>query len=142
MSEHESTQYLIRKTENRVELWSKKRLPFGPKGWLRTMRDELKDTLKTVRSVDESILYAFYSSSKMENFDVENVLFYNIGASSYKHLCERGISFERRFISPPKLNPATHNMEHYQCYCFGDNAINPESYWQKDKTLAIWKSIL
>ena len=103
---------------NVVECWSLKRLPFEPKGWLYDMRESLKTAVGQLSVDSDRILSATYSSPIDELCDVENVLFYNIGAGAFKSACRNGFLLERSFEKV--LSPAERSEEypHYQKYEF------------------------
>jgi hypothetical protein len=93
--------------ENKVELWSIKRLPFEPKGWLKEMGDDLRLALKKMRRQDNSILYGSYRTLTNDaDYDIENILFYNVGSSAFSHLHVKSICFEKRLdsIETPPLD--------------------------------------
>lgn len=127
--------------DNFIELWSSKRLPFEPKGWLFEMKDVLKKYLKLMKKEQGKILYANYKSLDHEFFDVENVLFYNVGSSAFTHLNLKGLVFERQFNNAP-LNSSHKGKEynHYQSY-FLVNEIIESNYWKEKDILAMWSSI-
>ncbi len=51
---------------NIVELWSSKRLPFEPKGWLSDMRSSLIEAISQMEISDDSFLRATYHSDVLE----------------------------------------------------------------------------
>ena len=103
-------------SKEKIELWSSARIPYEPTGWKKEMRDELRVALKSSSVSQDGILHAYYASEQREYVDIENVLFYNIGAGAYSHLCPKGITFglSRRL---PIVEPAkASRFEYYQCY--------------------------
>ena len=124
-----------------IEMWSLKRLPFEPKGWLVEMRDSLREHLKNLHKVNGAILYAAYQSDQIEYFDVENVLFYNVGSSAFSHLNIDGLVFERQFKKPPKNYSLTDKQyNHYQSYCL-TNKMPDSLFWKEKDLLAKWQSV-
>lgn len=85
-------------SEDRVDLWSEVRLPFEPEGELRRMRDELRAALRQLRGLQ---LCARFAGAEGSRFDLENVLFYNVGCSAFRALASRRVRFERAFDVPP-----------------------------------------
>lgn len=57
-----------------VEAWSPKRLSFEPKGWLGSLRAELRVALPGLYEEPDTVLAAMYGSPDREPCDVENVL--------------------------------------------------------------------
>lgn len=126
---------------NSVELWSTKRLPFEPKGWLLEMRNSLRSAIESLRADDEGILHAIYHSDKPGYCDVENILLYNVGTGAFKHLCRHGLIFERgdKMPSDPPP-PLVKKARHHHCY----SSIKREeinSLWKKEKILAKWSKV-
>ncbi|MCX9009670.1 MAG: hypothetical protein OIN66_00985 [Candidatus Methanoperedens sp.] len=138
------TNYLIRGPKdngNSVELWSTVRLPFELKGWLLEMRNSLKLAIRDIQGDNNTILNAIYNSNQCESVDVENVLIYDVGTAAFRHLCNKGLRFERRIASPPeisiKFNEPAMNYHYYGVV----NREVPSLYWKKEVTLAHWKDI-
>jgi hypothetical protein len=125
-----------------VELWSTKRLPFETKGWLKVMREELKKELKLLKRKPNEILYgSFQSSSGITGYDVENILFYNVGNSAFSHLKITDICFEKSFnnIEAP-LKEFDELVNSHSLY-----KLHPrdrlEPYWKKKNVLASWENV-
>ena len=135
--------YFLNYTENLVELWSSGRLQFEPKGWMREMRDKLKYYLRSsLKSMGNSYLHAIYSSESDKNtsFDIENILFYNVGVDYFKNLANKGVFFERILKKPPVLNidGTLIYFNHYMKYKILNSYNQASNYWEKDKTLVRW----
>jgi hypothetical protein len=94
-----------------VEAWSTTRLPFEPKGSMRTFRDELRGAIKQLEAADHEGLHATYSSLIKEFCDVENVLIYNVGSSAFRNLASRQLSFERSYGVTPVGQPHVYRYE-------------------------------
>lgn len=90
--------YSIDKDGDRIVAWSSKRLAYQPRGWQVTYRDELRVALGSIQG-GAGLLLAELASTSTEFFDIENVLLYNVGASVFTHLAERGVAI-RRVASP------------------------------------------
>ncbi len=122
----------------RVELWSTERLPFEPKGWKRDMRDQLRDAIRRSTPMDPClILEAVYTSQDHGFCDVENVLVYNPGPSTFHHLCRTGLRLERRFEDPPPApRPLSTPPFHHHLYTSTHDEMS--SYWVEDSLLAEW----
>ncbi len=99
-----------------VELWSSERLPFEPKGRLYQMRNHLRTAIAGLREDHSSLLLAEYRSDRAsDSFDLENVLFYNIGSSYFRKLDERRLRIERVHGAIPPT-PDGKQYEHYHRY--------------------------
>lgn len=135
--------YYIKEPEDNnksLELWSKIRLPFEPKGWLLDMRNSLRSRLRTMHNSENLMLHAQYVSDEEGYFDVENVLIYNVGSGSFTDLCHRGLCFERVFSPPLQPKHSEEMFSHYQRY----SLIDPSKgsfYWTKAQCLAYWTEV-
>lgn len=139
-----SRNYYIKESsgeDNSVELWSTKRLPFEPSGWLLEMRNSLFSEIKKLNIKNDSALYAIYSSKEKGFFDVENVLFYNVGAGAFKEICQNDLVFERTEKSPPEISQELlKSPNHYQGY-FIMNKDQLSPFWKKRQTIASWSNV-
>lgn len=122
----------------RVELWSVRRLPFEPTGWMKELRGELQEAIRSLPVQADDILHATYTSSEDTFVDVENVLFYNVGTGCFAKVGSLGLRFERVFASAPKsptaLGGSTLHHHRYE--------TAPQSgafdHWERGETLASW----
>ena len=103
------------KDENQVDAWSTQSIPFEPKDWRRDMRDELKQALSNIIPNDDCLYAAFICNDTCAS-DVENVLFYNIGAPAFYRLSKNGLCFEGRFDSNPFTFPLGRELGNYYHY--------------------------
>jgi hypothetical protein len=85
-----------------VETWSAWALPFMNRTPAQSQyRNELREALLRLRADD--VLHATHTSQhNPRGPDVENLLFYNVGASTFRHLAKDGLRFERRNALPPE----------------------------------------
>lgn len=124
-----------------VEAWSAERLPFEPKGWKLQFRDDLREELRRLSFVPDSDLSALYVSPVKEYCDVENIVFYNIGAAPFEHLQCKCIRFERVFSQPPTPPKSGANgWKHYLSYTLitGGRGF---AYWEPVRLLARWEHL-
>ena len=123
---------------SRVELWSSRRLPFEPKGWLKQVRSELRDAIRTLPVQPHEVLQATYTSSEDAFVDVENVLFYNVGTGCFAEASRSGLRFERVFAQPPapprQLNGTNLHHHRYEPGTPGQGF----RHWVRRNTLASW----
>jgi hypothetical protein len=92
--------------------YSNFRLPFEPKNISLSYREQLKRNIRTLQLDNNEILRARYTTNVVGFFDIENILFYNVGASSFKNICRNGIimEFENKMnLTYPDLN---HKVEY------------------------------
>ena len=103
-----------------VEAWATFRLPFEPHAGRRQYRERLKQALSELRGVSTGVVHALYvSRTSPANCDVENVLFYNVGAGAFRQLAPGGLSFECRAEHPP-VAPDGRAFDHYVRYAISD----------------------
>lgn len=98
-----------------VQLWLDQRLPFEPKGEMLEARNKLRCQLKSLMCLPDHILDATYSSLTSGFFDTENILFYNVGASSFVSTVSYGLRFKRKHSAPPP-GPSGRKYLHHHLY--------------------------
>ena len=79
------------------------RLPFEPKNDALKLKKEIRENLRKLDKDDCGILYAYLATSKKEFFDVENVLFYNVGSGAFNGLSVDEINFELKYDAQSDL---------------------------------------
>ncbi len=136
--------------DNKVLALSQFRIPFDlyelkeeRKKMILEFRNELIQGIKSLICSDNRILYGRYGSSDTENtfFDVENILFYNIGTGNFKELVKNGIAFSSFNNEEIESILREENFK-YSCI-YEYSIINPDSLSVDDeKSLAIWKDSL
>jgi len=70
------------------------RLPFEPKLHAKEYRDRLRDEIRKLDISNDTLLKATLKTSNKQFFDVENVLFYNLGTSCFKKCSVNGVFME------------------------------------------------
>lgn len=93
--------YTLIQTEKTVFVESDFYIPFEPKkaslmnrDKIISLRDDLRKNIKRLEVNDGEILFASYSENDKSRFyDVENMLFYNIGVSAFKECCKKQVAF-------------------------------------------------
>lgn len=108
----ETMSFEIASSDATVEFWSDSRLQYEPKGEMRHARDELRAALKHVAATGE--LFAEYASTDPAFCDVENVLFYNVGTTSFAALARRRLRFQRSFASPAATPSGAHRAHQHR----------------------------
>lgn len=122
-----------------MELWSIKRLPFEPKGWLKRMRGDLREAVRTLECGSGEVLHATYVSGVDEACDAENILLYNVGASYFARSSSNGLRLERAFSEPPP--PPRLLKERFAHYQFYGSAKRQDgfAYWRSRRQLVQWE---
>ena len=101
--------YEVRFETDAVHGSSTRRLPFEAKGWLRSYRDCLRSSLGQLHLPEGALLRAVYATPTQELADLENVLFYNLGSSSYRHLIHNGVGAYRT-TSPDEQHHVSYEL--------------------------------
>lgn len=84
--------YEIYFSSNSVLACSKKRIAFSPRGWQKEFRKRLRCALLQLYSAENQCLTAYCHTVKDGFFDLENILFYNIGAHSFRETAKNQVS--------------------------------------------------
>jgi hypothetical protein len=121
-----------------VELWSSVRLPFEPKGWVREMRDELRVAVSNLTASPDEVLQATYLSTENGLFDLENVLFYNVGSACFSRSALGGARFERAHVRRMPGNAAAPPVHFHQYAAMAREGAFLN--WRPAASLARWQS--
>jgi hypothetical protein len=130
-----TTQYVVYGNEKSVAIWSNQLLPFEPKGWLKELRGEIQNKIKSLKTTPEKSLYSKFVSSKTDKVDLDNILFYNVAYSAFSHLFLDSIVMERSYLQP-NLAPDGNYYDYYQYY-----NTKIESEHKRKKILGTFSSI-
>jgi len=114
----------IARSDASVDLWLSRRLPFEPTGDVRRARDEAREAIRGLRCPRGSVLSAAYSSADKSLCDVENVLMYNMGPSTFAGASQRGIRLVRNWKAAD-ASPTGRLFAHHHRYCFTDPPEKP-----------------
>ncbi len=98
-------------TKQAFELHSDIRLPFEPKGEALALKEEIRRSLKFLNLFEYNHLNARLITSEKDFFDVENILFYNVGLGAFSHLMLDEISFSLEYDSNSPSNKYTYSYE-------------------------------
>jgi len=93
------------------ELHSDIRLPFEPKGEALALKKEIRRNVKLLNPREYNHLNARLITSEKDFFDVENVLFYNVGSGAFSHLRLDEVSFTLVYDSNGRSNKYTYSYE-------------------------------
>ncbi len=93
------------------ELHSDIRLPFEPKGEALDLKKEIRRNVKLLNPREYNHLNARLITSEKDFFDVENVLFYNVGSGAFSHLRLDEVSFSLIYDSNIRSNKYTYSYE-------------------------------
>lgn len=126
--------YLERSMQNSlIQLWSKAKLSSEATGWLLDMKRSLQNELRRVRG--KGYLYANFVSNRMEYFEIDNLLFNQVGNAFFSNLAVRGLCYERLYKRPPLVDKVS-QYPYYTSYQVIKK--NQKLFWRKEKVLARW----
>lgn len=112
------------KDEQAIIVFSQRRIPFDmPKTGreiVKTFKNDLIKAINGLQAFENCILQARYGTTKKSFYDIENVLFYNIGTSNFKPFAKRGVVFsavsEKEIIELRKSYNIPDEYTHYYEY--------------------------
>jgi hypothetical protein len=113
--------FVIKPSDDRVQVWAAGRLPLDRPGWAKRMRDGIRDALARMKRRDGAMFSATLTTADPTEFDVENVLLYNVGAKYFGDLTSSGLTFRR---SADRVPPNPEPMEGDAAY-FHDYSLVP-----------------
>lgn len=129
--------------KNLVRVWATEQLKFENRPeWQEIMRCEVRSRITGFAFVPSKILHGVYMSSikkrlEKDNWDIDNVLFYNVSESYFGPLRIHGFKYEHSVSEPPRspkmLNNSTIHYYHYRCVDKNDTGF---SFWIPSKRLA------
>lgn len=141
--------YKIIKSDNYILALSKIRIPFDlyllkgeRKENILSFRNELISAIKELSPNENQILIGKYGSTDKINifFDVENILFYNIGTGNFKHTVFNGISFSSFNEQEIEQILGEYGNE-YSCIYEYSVIDKNENIFSKDDLIASWNQI-
>jgi hypothetical protein len=98
---------------NKITLFSVIRMPYKRHGVMEQARTEIREAMRNMTPAPDHILEGVYSSKIDGKYDVENVMFYNIGSSPFKRLVTSGIKARRCRLHDNSHSPGyTHRMDY------------------------------
>jgi hypothetical protein len=132
----------VEATGDTVQLWSIRRLPFEPKGWLKEMKLGLRAGLQQLQpSSPDDILSCRFTSKDSGVFDLENVLLYNVGSGGFARTAKNELRLSRTVAAPPDCPVALSSVP----LCFHQYQVRPVSTglpaWTR-QPLASWRFTL
>lgn len=142
--------YTIKANDKEVLIEADFYVPFEPKKANARIRDKvielqnvIKQAIKELVVEDEEILFASYSENDKNKFyDVENMLFFNIGTSTFSNCCKNQIAFigdEERFATPDIQHTDIEERHYYAYRVMKVQEVN--SVLADKKVIASWNRI-
>lgn len=86
-------QYQINKKNDSLTVFTKQRLNFEPKDWRKDLKRDIIAALNELKPTTKPYFRAILQTANVSFFDIENVLFYNVGTSNFKGVDMCGVWF-------------------------------------------------
>lgn len=133
--------YKIIDKDGMIQALSKERIPYEPKGWQKDFRAELRCALtKLPPATENQCLVASYCGKGDNFFDLENVLFYNIGAASFSQIAAYRIFAEN--LSQQAVNEKDNESALPHCYTYKIcDAATCKDFWKNRSLAAEWEPV-
>ncbi len=122
--------YSIEKVNSSLIASSEERLNFEPKDWRKDFKKDLSTAIKELTS-DGGYLKSKLITGEKDFFDVENILFYNLGTSNFKKLDTKGVWFSL------ERGANSHKKKYVHEYSFVDSFEEI-----KGEIIAEWSNII
>lgn len=136
-----SDNYKIISTDGMVQVFSKERIPYQPQDWRKEFRDALRCALSQLKpSTESQYLIASYCGTGTGSFDLENVLFYNIGSAPFRPFAANLILAKDCSHQETKTTDEGAEFPHRYVYKIYDSE-NQMDFWGKHTLAAEWESL-
>ncbi len=124
--------YHLEATPSRVDFYSTERLPLEPYGTMQVAREELRHALKLLSPNAGHGLAASLTTPHQRCFDVENILFYNVGPARFKTSSFEGLTF-RLNRAHLERHPSFNYHHRYEILPLTPMAIEPHFSFELDR---------
>lgn len=132
--------YIVLSSNCEVMACSKIKIPFEPNPEQAAFRELVRSKLKALRPVGDQMLYAQYGCASSQFADIENVLFYNIGTSSFGAAIAKETSVYFQRMQPNEIcsfeNWAFRYFYHYYLAPKGEH-----KYWWENDLVCEWNNV-
>ena len=150
LSDYNKLNYTVDSNSKSLNVISDFYIPFEPKKTNVAIREKVLSLLQNIKSSikklsveDNELLFAtYYESDKNRFYDVENMLFYNIGTSTFSNCCKTQVAFmgdEQRFSQNQKSTLNADNKYFYSYKIVTIDEIN--ALINNKEIIADWKDI-
>lgn len=123
--------YLLKTTPSRIDFYATSRLPLDPRGDMQEGREELRHALKQLKPKTGHGLDASLTTLSNGGFDVENILFYNVGAANFRTVSWEGLAFRLHTARPNCPSPFAHH-HHYELLPLEPPSFKPQLVFHLD----------
>lgn len=136
-----SENYKIISTDGMVQAFSKERIPYQPQDWRKEFRNALRCALSKLKITSEGqYLMACYYGTGAGSFDLENVLFYNIGSAPFRPFAANRIFAENCSHQETKTTNEGAEFPHRYVYKICDSETCRD-FWINRTLAAEWESL-
>lgn len=136
--EHMPNYFFLKRDENNVVVFSRFRVPFDipkrNKEIFISLKNAIINAIIDLKSEKDFILQARYGTTEKKSFyDVENVLFYNIGTKNFKAFTNCGVVFAKalksEIVALRKKFNIPDEYAHYYEYKLTANCMDEKNGW-------------
>lgn len=132
--------YFLVSTEDVITAYTNIRIPFAPNPCQAAFRESIRANLKAWQPCKNRILCAQYNCASAGAFDIENILFYNIGAAAFRSILTRETPvYFYRTLSNQKIyfkNTEFRDFYHYSFVPKGNL-----TYWWEHTLICKWTHV-
>lgn len=132
--------YLILSSNREVMACSKIKIPFEPNLEQSIFREVMQSKLRALRSFGNQILYAQYGCITSQLTDIENALFYNLGAASFGATLGKETSVYFRRMQPKEIYECE-NLGFQYFYHYSQEPKGKYKRWWENEIVCEWKGI-
>ena len=132
--------YIVLSSDCEVMACSKINIPFEPDPKQAIFRELIQSKLKALRPFGNQILYAQYGCASSQFTDVENALFYNLGAASFNAAISKETSVYFEKIQPNEIC-SLENWEFQYFYHYSWASKGKHSYRWEHQLICEWNNI-
>ncbi|HIZ10890.1 MAG TPA: hypothetical protein IAA41_02195, partial [Candidatus Eubacterium faecavium] len=132
--------YKIIALDGMVQAYSKERISYQPLGWRKEFRGALRSALSELRVTEKQCLITSYYEPEMGSFDLENILFYNIGVASFRQIATKRIFAENCSQQKASESDKETEFSHRYTYKICDSETHRD-FWANRILAAEWDPV-
>lgn len=135
-----SENYKIIPKDGAIRAFSKERIPYQPEDWRKNFREDLRCALSKLKPpTEEQYLKVSYCGTDAY-YDLENILFYNIGPSHFRQIATHRIFAKKCSQQEMKTTDEGEEFPHRYAYEICDSQ-NQTVFWGKHSLAAEWEPL-
>lgn len=132
--------YIVLSSDCEVMACSKIKIPFEPNPEQTAFRELMRSKLNALRPFRNQILYAKYGCASSQITDIENALFYNIGAASFGTVLSEETSVYFQRIQPNEIYDCV-NWDFQYFYHYKWAPKGKRKNWWEHELICEWNDV-